>query len=166
MRSPAAIVDSFERLWAANPYRTSIILGCEANTTVYDRVNTLMSKNGVIGFALNALRTAFYGPLSDRLVLVPYDDLARFPDRMLEHIHHKLMLEPFKYDFSNVQQIPGAAEFDDQLGAPGLHSVKPKFAYEQRKSVLPPDLYQGLPPPFWQNNLPTKSIKSPVTLKG
>ena len=40
VRSPAAIVDSFERLFRANPFALSVIYGGVSNLTVYERTMT------------------------------------------------------------------------------------------------------------------------------
>src|SRR6266700_3481221 len=42
LRSPAAIVNSFERLFQSHPLSLSVIFGARANTTVYERVADLM----------------------------------------------------------------------------------------------------------------------------
>ena len=36
-----------------------------------------------------------------------------------------------------------APDFDLPLGVPGLHRVKPKVAFTQRRTVIPPDLFDN-----------------------
>src|ERR1700693_4104490 len=59
LRHPAAIIDSFERLFQKNPFDLSAAYGSQANLTVHSRVAELMGPSGVVGFALNAFRGAF-----------------------------------------------------------------------------------------------------------
>jgi sulfotransferase len=158
VRSPAAIVDSFEQLFQANPLALSVVYGSKPNTTVYERVREIMGSNGVLGFSLNALRSAFYGPHADRLVLVNYDDLARFPQAVMDDLTKTLPLPPHNYRFDAIEQIPGAEQFDKDLATPGMHTLKPKVVYEDRKSVLPPDIWNSLPEPFW---LSSKELTTP-----
>ncbi len=157
VREPRAIVDSLERASRAFPEEVSLLVN-EANTTVYDRVSGWLGSNAVLGFALNGLRSAMYGAHKERLCLIEYDDLARFPQDVLNTIHQKIGCPPFSYDVKNVKPIEGAEEFDKQLGSPGLHSVKSVVELVPRNSILPPDIFQSLPPPFWRESAVKKVI--------
>lgn len=150
VRSPAEIVDSFERLFQANPLTLSVIFGALANTTPYERAREIMKSTGVLGWSLAAFSGAFYGPERERLVVVEYDDLARYPAGTLARIHEAIGLPWFEYDFDKIEPIPGAAQFDRDVNTPGLHDLKPAVVYETRKSILPPDLWNNLPAPFWR----------------
>ena len=61
-----------------------------------------------------------------------------------------LGLEPFDHDFEHVEPIPGAKEFDAKLGTPGLHDVAPVVAWRPRESILPPEIFNNYPQPFWR----------------
>jgi sulfotransferase len=150
VRSPAAIVDSFERLFQSNPLNLSVAYGSIANTTVYDRTTELMKPTGVVGFALNAYRTAFFGPHKDRMLTITYDDLARFPAQVMTDVTKALGLPDHNYQFDAIEQIPGVEQFDREVSTPGLHTLGSKVVYTERQSVLPPDIWRNLPPPFWQ----------------
>ena len=54
------------------------------------------------------------------------------------------------FDFNNVEQIPGAEEFDLRFGLLGLHKVRRKVEWVAPVRVLPWDLFNSLPHPFWQ----------------
>ena len=149
VRSPAAIVDSFERLFQKNPCNLSIIYGSTANLSVYERVMEIMKPTGVVGFALNAFRTAFFSDQRDRLIIISYDDLCRYPYPVLADLHKSLDLPEFKYNMNKIEPIPGAAEFDQHISTPGLHDLKSIVSYEPRQTVLPPDIFSSLPGPFW-----------------
>jgi sulfotransferase len=149
LRTPAAIVDSFERLFQSHPLALSHIYGSTSNSTVYERVSGIMGAQGVLGFALNGLRSAFFGPHRDKLLGVQYDDLCRFPAAVLKDLTEALGLPHHNYNFAKIEQIPGATEFDQDVATPGLHDLKPEVVYEQRPSVLPPDIWNSLPAPFW-----------------
>jgi sulfotransferase len=152
VRPPAAIVDSFEQLFQANPMDLSVVYGSRTNTTVYDRVSEVMCGTGVLGYALNALRSAYYGPHADRLVFVNYDDLARFPQAIMDDLTASLDLPAHNYQFDAIQQVPGSEQFDKELSTPGMHTLKPKVEYVDRPTILPPDIWQSLPKPFWLGN--------------
>lgn len=150
VRSPAEIVDSFERLFQTNPLTLSVIFGAQSNLTPYARAHEIMKSTGVLGWSLAAFSGAFYGPERERLVVVEYDDLARYPTEVLCALHRAIGATWFPYDFNKITPIPGAAQFDRDVSTPGLHDLKPAVVYEPRKSVLPPDLWDGLPLPFWR----------------
>lgn len=159
VRKPAAVIDSFERLFQKNPLNLSVIYGAQANLTVYERVNELMKPTGVVGFAFNALRSAYFGPYKDRLLLVPYDDLCRFPDAVMQDLTRALHLPSHNYRFDAIEQIPGVEQLDKDVSTPGLHTLKPKVVYEHRQSVLPPEIWNALPPSFWE-------VKEEATIVG
>lgn len=146
------VVDSVERLVQKNPLQISKIFGCQKNMTVYERVNMLMQPTGLVGYAFHAFREAFYGPHRDRLIIVDYRDLAQNPKATLRSIHEQLDIGPFEYNFKKIEPIPLAAEFDEALGAPGLHALKTEVLYQPQNSILPPDVYQALPAAFWQSS--------------
>jgi sulfotransferase len=159
VRSPNAIVDSFEQLFQKNPLDLSAAYGGVANTTVYGRMGEVMAPGGVVGYALNGLRSAFFGPYKDRLMLVEYDDLARFPAAVVADLTAELGLPVHNYKFDFIDPIPGAEQFDQDVSTPGLHSLKPQVVYENRPSILPPDIWNNLPAPFWR-------VKEEVTAAG
>lgn len=149
VRPPAQIADSFERLFQANPLRVSIVYGSTANLTAYERASEIMGRQGVLGFAYNALRTAYYGPHKSRLLLLDYQALCTKPEATLLQLHDGLGLPPFKYDFQDIRAIPGAVEFDEHVQTPGLHALRSTVSWKPQHPVLPPDIYNGLPAPFW-----------------
>ena len=149
------IYDSFESIIQKHPLLPSKIFGYEVAGTVYDRFDALNRGNGVVGAAWNSLRQGFFGPLSNKLILVKYETLARDPKFCMTRLYNALDLEPYKHDFDNVEFA--ADEFDSFLSTPGLHAVKRKVEYVERQPVIPPDLFHRVAPDsFWQD--PAKNI--------
>ena len=97
VRDVASIVNSVERLVAENMLQPSGIFSFEPGGTVYSRADGLGGGNSMIGFAYNALREAFYGPHSDRLLLVTYNTLTRDTKHALTEIYRFIGQEPFKH---------------------------------------------------------------------
>jgi sulfotransferase len=150
VRDPRAVVDSFERLFAKHPTYLSRIMP-RPNTNVYDRVPVLLDRRGICGYAFNSFREAYFGPFRHNLLVVDYDDLARQPLTVLKWLHEQIGEEPFTYNIKSVEQIPEAKIFDNAvIGAPGLHEVKPSIVFEDRKPILPPEIFNNLPRQFWR----------------
>lgn len=139
VRNVSWIVDSFERLVQANPLDLSGMFGYDPSTTIYTRVNRLAASDGVIGYALDALREAYFGPHSDKLILIDYEALVRNPRDTLCQLYAFIDQPWFEHDFDNVEYE--AKEFDLALGTPDLHTVRSKVEWIERKSVLPPHLF-------------------------
>ena len=152
VRDPRAIVDSLERLLRSHPLAVSKIVGLQSNLNVYGRVDCYNGPDGVLGFAFNSLRDAFWGPNKDRLLFVEYDDLCRFPKEVMQDLHKALELEPFEYNFNSIAPLRGVDIFDARIGTPGLHALKTKVEYKPRTTILPPDVFNRLPVPFWRVN--------------
>jgi sulfotransferase len=132
------IFDSIERLIRRNKFQPSGIFSFEPGGTVYSRVEGLGAGAGMVGFAWNALREAFCGEQSDKLLALTYETLTSRPDVALEAVYDFIGEKPFAHDFDNVEF--DAAEFDRRLGTPGLHRVGRQVRPAKRKSLLPPDL--------------------------
>ena len=73
------------------------------------------------------------------MILVEYQALTRAPRETLRHIY-SLLEEPwFEHDFENVEYQ--ADDFDLALGTRGLHTVRRRVEWIERRSVLPPELF-------------------------
>lgn len=132
------IIDSIERVIRSNAFSPSSIFNFSTGGTVYSRANGLASSDGMIGYAYDALREAYYGPHADRLLLLRYETLTADPRQALAAIYDFIGEPAFAHDFEHVQF--DAETFDRRAGTPGLHTVRPRVAAENRQSVLPPDL--------------------------
>lgn len=156
------VMDSLERLIRSNAFELSGIFGYEASNTVYTRVNRLATSDGLVGFAIDALREAFWGEHADRLILVGYEALARQPEHTLRQVYNFLDEPWFEHDFTNVEYE--AQEFDLALGTPNLHTVRRKVEWIDRQTVLPPELFERFTnDAFW--TVPELNIRNvPVLL--
>jgi sulfotransferase len=156
VRDVSWIMDSFERLVRKNAFELSGIFGFEPGSTVYTRVNRIAMSDGIVGYALDALKEGFFGEQATRLILVEYEALARAPRPTLQHLYTLLDEPPFDHDFENVEYQ--ADEFDLALGTPGLHTVRRKVEWIERQSVLPPELFRRfVNDMFWR--LPEANIR-------
>jgi sulfotransferase len=116
------------------------MFGFEAAGTVYSRVGRLASSDGLVGYALDALREAFFSEQASRLILVEYQALTRAPRDTMQHLYRMLDEPYFEHDFDNVEYQ--AEDFDSALGARGLHTVKRKVEWSERATILPPGLFE------------------------
>jgi len=149
VRNPAWILDSIEALMRRNALQPSGIFNFETGGTVYSRADGLLAGNGMIGFALNALREAVFGEQRHRLLLVRYDSLVGDPLGVLGGIHAFLGLPAFAYDPEQIEPDYDAMMFDARLGTPGLHMVGNRVQANLRASILPPDLFGRLADGAW-----------------
>lgn len=139
VRSVPWIVDSLERLVRQNAFELSGLFGFDAGSTVYTRVNSIAKSSGLVGYALDALREAYYGSEANRIMLLEYDDLCRDPEAAMARLYNFIGEPAFKHDFDNIEYE--ADNFDLQLGAKGLHSIRRKVEWVERPTILPPDLF-------------------------
>jgi sulfotransferase len=156
VRNPAWIMDSFEVIHRKNPFDYSRMFNPGSRQTVYSRCETLISAGGTVGGAWTALKEAFYGEYSDKLLLVDYDLLTQHPAKTLELIYGFIREPAFKHDFSAVEYEE--SEFDSKLGMKGLHTVRKQVEFKPRRTILPPDLfakYQEMD--FWRETAGTSA---------
>jgi sulfotransferase len=115
VRNIGWIMDSVERLVRRNAFELSGMFGFEPGGTVYTRLNRIAASDGLVGYALDALREAFFREDANRLILVEYQALTRAPADTLRLLY-KMLGEPhFDHDFDNVEYQ--ADDFDLALRA-------------------------------------------------
>lgn len=151
VRNVAMVIDSIESLLRRNCLQPSKIFNFEPGGTVYSRAEGLASNTGMVGFSLHGLREAVFGEQADRLLLVRYESLTADPLNTLRQIYSFIDEPLFPHDPGRIEAAePLIAEFDARLGTPGLHSVGGAVHKNQRRSILPFDLYNRYEPfSFW-----------------
>jgi sulfotransferase len=141
VRNVAWVMDSLERLYRANPYENTKLFSDDSErNTVYSRVDTLAQRNRLVGFAWSALKEAYYGAQAGSLLLIEYELLAQAPEQVLKLVYEFIGEPTYAHDIQNVEY--DAPEFDQSLGLSGLHRVRAKVSMEERRTVLPPDLFE------------------------
>ncbi|MEQ8473163.1 MAG: sulfotransferase [Marinoscillum sp.] len=149
VRNPAWIMDSFEKIYRKNPFNYSKMFAPGNRHTVYSRCESMIN-GGIVGGAWTALKEAYYGDFSERLLLVDYDLLAAHPAETMKLIYKFMGEEQYEHDFDNVEFSHD--EFDYTIGVKGLHEVKKKVSFKTRRSILPPDLFHKYSEmAFWQD---------------
>lgn len=143
------VLDSMERQVRKQPVNVSKVFRFDTNTTVYSRVQALTDPRGMVGFAFQAVKDAFYGRYaSDHLMLLTYETLTRNPEAALRAVYQFIGEPWFEHDFNNVEY--GASEFDLRVGMPGLHTVRAKVEAPERKPILPLEIFNRfLGESFW-----------------
>jgi sulfotransferase len=158
VRNPAWIMDSIELLIRRNAFDVSrIFVNANERATVYTRAEALLNQNRMIGFAWSALKEAYYGADADAMLLVDYDILASRPKECMALIYQFIGEPYFEHDFENVEYE--AHDFDMQLLAPGLHTVRGRVEIKPRTTILPPDLFQRFQQlTFWRDPAGSKAF--------
>jgi sulfotransferase len=144
------VIDSIERLIQKNTFQPSSIFNYTAGGTVYTRADGVAGGDGMVGYAYNALKEAFFGAHADKLMLVQYETLVTDPGRALSAIYEFIGEPAFEHDFEHVEY--DAEAFDKKTGTPGLHTVRPKVGAIERQTILPPDVFKRFEnDAFWRN---------------
>ena len=144
------IMDSIERLVRRNAFEPSGMFGYEAGGTVFSRIGAVAGSDGLVGYALDALKDGFFGEQAPAMILLEYDALVSDPTRAMREIYDFIGEPWFPHDFDNVEY--DAEEFDLSLGAPGLHTIRRKVEFIARQTVLPPQLFHRFDDDmFWRH---------------
>lgn len=91
----------------------------------------------------------------EAFLFVEYEDLLADPQTQLDRIHEFLGLEPFAYDFENIDGSTVAEDDEALWNVPGLHDVKPKLERQHSQSAkeaLGLQYSKFLQPAFWRPN--------------
>ncbi len=150
VRDVGAIMNSVEHLVRQNVLQPSSIFHYQSGGTVYTRVNGLAGPEGLVGYAYDALKEAFYGADADRLLLVQYETLTTNPEKALAAVYDFLGEPSYAHDCAHVAY--DATAFDTKAGTPGLHTVRPEVKALPRPLILPPDLvHRFARDAFWKD---------------
>lgn len=140
-RNVVWVMDSIERQCRSNPYENTKLFGGNAGrSTVYPRLEGLAQHDQLVGFAWAALREAFYGEHAKHLLVIDYELKTQAPQKVMQLVYDFIGEPYFAHDFDQVEY--DAPDFDLQLGVPGLHRVKPKVEFTERRTVMPPDFFE------------------------
>lgn len=142
VRDIAWVVDSLERLVRNNPHQLSALFGYQGEATVYERVEMLCAANGMVGFALDALKQACFSAEAGLLLLIRYETLCRSPEEVLKRIYSHLGEPEFVHNMHAVHYSEDS--FDRSVNTPGLHHVRSSVSYQPRETILPPDIFARL----------------------
>jgi sulfotransferase len=161
VRTPAWILDSFERKIQGNALEPSKIFGYDSTLTVYGRVDRLTnSPNGPVYHSLSGLRQAWFSEHAGRIILVRYDSLVERPAATLDALYEFLNMTRFVHDFEDLEYDEPV--FDAGLGLPGLHTVSRQVRAQKRITILPTDLFDMHNVEFW--NVPGENPREVTVL--
>jgi len=150
IRSIPWIIDSFETLFAKNPYDVPNMFPQGAGVSVYSRAKYLTDPSAFVGFAYDGVKQAMFGPNKENIMIVQYDQLAKNPKLVMKKIYEFISEPWFEHDFENVQG--DYDEFDADMNINGLHHVRQKVQFKERQTILPADLFNHLEQmDFWKH---------------
>ncbi|GLQ93085.1 sulfotransferase family protein [Dyella acidisoli] len=150
VRDTGWIVDSIERLIRNNAFQPSSIFNYQSGGTVYSRTEGLVNGDGMVGYAYNALKEAYFGEDTDNLMLLQYDTLVNDPARALAAVYDFIGEPLYAHDFERVSFDDKG--FDKRAGTPGLHQVRSRVGATARQTILPPDLFRRFEnDSFWRD---------------
>jgi len=115
---------SFEKMWKISIINKRPIKNGIKELTTIGRAENLLADEGVLGTPILGLREIIYRKELDRLILVPFNDLLKFPEASLKKLYSQLNIENFEHDVNHIQQ--SIVEYDMYHGyAPNtLHKIK------------------------------------------
>lgn len=149
IRSIPWIIDSFETLFAKNPYDVPQMFPPGAEVSVYSRAKYLTDPSSFVGFAYDGVKQAMFGPNKENIMIVQYDQLAKNPKLVMKKIYEFIGEPWFEHDFENVEA--NYDEFDADMNIKGLHHVRQKVQFKERQTILPLDLFNHLEQmDFWK----------------
>ena len=148
------ILDSFEQLFRKNPLSLSTLFSKEENISVYSRCATLLRPDRVLGFALEGVKQSLQSNETDSLFVLDYDLFVKNPEQAIRTLYQFLGEENYyPHDFNNLKIPAFYEDFDEDLNLPGLHSIRPKVEFKERKTIIPQDIIEQ----FKQPQTPVKN---------
>lgn len=131
------IIDSFENAYRRNSLEKTTLFGDAMDSSVYDRAEMLMQKDGVVQFAYSGVKQAITGSEKNMIMIVEYDILCKNPEGMMRAIYNFIGEPYYDHDFNNVEA--SWDEYDAEIGL-DLHKVRQKVEFREKELILPPDI--------------------------
>ena len=124
-----------------------------------NRCDYMMSPQGIVGMSYHALSEAYKKGHQDKILLVDYDDLVRYPQQQLNRIYDFLGEKRYTHSFENVSTK--FDENDDVYKLDNMHTVRGKVEkiYHDSEKYLSDyilDKYKKME--FWKPTTPKYSI--------
>jgi hypothetical protein len=97
-----------------------------------------------------------YDVAPKNILFIDYDDLIQSPQAEMNRIHKFLGLDPFEYDFGNIDTKVVAEKDDAAWGVPNLHSISPRLGYQHNqdsKAILAQHFDSFDQPKFWKGEV-------------
>ena len=106
---------------------------------------------GYVSHPLGSVRQSMFCNEVDQICYIEYDTLVKNPRSALQQIYDFLGEPWFEHDFDSVED--SYDEYDQQAKIDGLHTVRKKIEFKQRKSILPGELWEYYSQKsFWKYN--------------
>lgn len=102
-----------------DPHKNKI----KAKTTI-GRAENYLGEDDVMGMPILGLREIFNRGDYDRLLLVPFDDLLKYPEHTIKRLYNQMGMEYFPHDFYNVKQTIFENDVFHFSAPDGLHKIK------------------------------------------
>lgn len=131
------VLDSFECAHRRNPFSTNTVTG-GLNQSVYQRIESLMKEDGVVGFPYVGIKQAITSNEQHLLFLLEYEQLCKNPKMIMTSLYNFLNEPYYEHDFQNV--AASWDEYDAEIGIK-LHEVRQKVEWRERRTILPPDIW-------------------------
>ena len=97
-----------------------------------------------------------YDAAPRNILFIDYDDLIQSPQKEMDRIHKFLGLDPFEYDFGNIDTKVVAERDDAAWGIPNLHAISPRLGYQHNqnsKTILEQHFDSFDQPKFWKGEV-------------
>ena len=97
-----------------------------------------------------------YDAAPKNILFIDYDDLIQSPQKEMDRIHKFLGLDPFEYDFGNIDTKVVAERDDAAWGIPNLHAISPRLGYQHNqnsKTILEQHFDSFDQPKFWKGEV-------------
>lgn len=132
------ILDSFERLSKNNIYSKPSYSTGQYNSDIYARCEQYF---GLIIGPYNGIKEIIYTN-SENCMIIEYDTLVSDPYSVMKKIYEHIEEPFFEHDFNNIENIKNYEKYDDQINMPGLHELKKVVTPFDRKTIIPPDVWE------------------------
>lgn len=92
--------------------------------TTIGRAENMLGNEGIMGLPLIYLKEVLYRKEWDRLLLVPFDDLLKYPEATLKRLYYQMDIEYFEHDLNNVKQTIYERDLYHGFAPNSLHKIK------------------------------------------
>lgn len=157
-RDPIEVVSSIESHYQKTIMLENVDESAGADfSTLAARVDNFINDGGIVARPVWLLNDAFEMGYGNRIMLIDYNNLTKYPQQTMDRIHNFLGEEPFKYDANNFEDLKQTTyEFDGLYNYKFPHTIREgSVTYKKHNVTLPQHIIEKINHRFsWVNELP------------
>lgn len=148
VRDIPEIINSFEKVWNNSPLYYKQVNEFTYSNNIFERSDEIYNRSIIPNYI--SLKEG-YTQNPDMIYFVNYEDLCKFPSKIIKEIYDFIEQPHYTHDFNNLKY--DNHNFDLKCGIPHLHKIQEQVKWNECKYLIPEEIiqkYKSMRMEFWK----------------